>query len=138
MWPECKSQLERYDGILVPGGFGKRGIEGMINAIRFAREEKVPYFGICLGMQTMVIEYARNVCGLETRELHRVRSGTPHRVIYKLRELKGVDELGGTMRLGAIRAGWPKAASRARRTKPQRSASATATATSSIASTKPV
>jgi CTP synthase len=49
----------------VPGGFGKRGIDGMLNAIRFARENKVPYFGICLGMQTMVIEFARNVCGLE-------------------------------------------------------------------------
>jgi CTP synthase len=59
VWPQCKQQLERYDGILVPGGFGKRGVEGMVNAIRYAREEKVPYFGICLGMQTMVIEYAR-------------------------------------------------------------------------------
>ena len=74
VWPECKSRLERFDGILVPGGFGKRGVEGMINAIRFAREEKVPYFGICLGMQTMVIEFARNVCGLENGELDRVRS----------------------------------------------------------------
>ncbi len=66
---------EDYDGILVPGGFGKRGIEGMINAIRYARERKVPYFGICLGMQTMVIEFARNVCGLEDAEFHRVRPG---------------------------------------------------------------
>src|SRR3974390_3362584 len=64
-WPDCARELEIYDGILVPGGFGKRGVEGMINAIRFARERRVPYFGICLGMQTMVIEYARNVCGLE-------------------------------------------------------------------------
>jgi CTP synthase len=95
--------LERYDGILVPGGFGKRGIEGMINAIRFAREQKVPYFGICLGMQTMVIEYARNVCGLEKANSSEFDQATPHRVIYKLRELKGVDEMGGTMRLGA----WP-------------------------------
>jgi CTP synthase len=96
-------QLEEYDGILVPGGFGKRGIEGMINTIRYARENKVPYFGICLGMQTMVIEYARNVCGLERADSSEFDPGTPHRVIYKLRELKGVDELGGTMRLGA----WP-------------------------------
>jgi CTP synthase len=96
-------QLEGYDGILVPGGFGKRGIEGMINAIRYAREHKVPYFGICLGMQTMVIEYARNVCGLEDADSTEFNPGTPHRVIFKLRELKGVDELGGTMRLG----GWP-------------------------------
>jgi len=97
------SALERYDGILVPGGFGKRGIEGMINAIRFAREQKVPYFGICLGMQTMVIEYARHVCGIEKANSSEFDQATPHRVIYKLRELKGVDEMGGTMRLGA----WP-------------------------------
>jgi len=96
-------QLENYDGILVPGGFGKRGIAGMLNAIRFAREQNVPYFGICLGMQTLVIEYARNVCGLEDADSTEFNPGTPHRVIFKLRELKGVDELGGTMRLG----GWP-------------------------------
>ena len=95
--------LEHYDGILVPGGFGKRGIDGMIHAIQFAREHKVPYFGICLGMQTMVIEYARNVCGLEQADSTEFDPATPHRVIFKLRELKGVDELGGTMRLGA----WP-------------------------------
>jgi CTP synthase len=100
-WPQCQRELERYDGILVPGGFGKRGIEGMINAIRFARENKVPYFGICLGMQTMVIEYARNVCGLEDANSTEFDPATLNRVIYKLRELKGVDELGGTMRLGA-------------------------------------
>src|ERR1700690_1944598 len=96
-------QLEGYDGILVPGGFGKRGIDGMINSIRYARERKVPYFGICLGMQTMVIEYARNVCGLEAADSTEFNPGTPHRVIFKLRELKGIDDLGGTMRLGA----WP-------------------------------
>ena len=59
------AHLGGYDGILVPGGFGKRGIEGMLDAIRYARENQVPYFGICLGMQTLVIEFARNVCGLE-------------------------------------------------------------------------
>ena len=95
--------LANYDGILVPGGFGKRGIEGMIHAIEYARTAKVPYFGICLGMQTMVIEYARNVCGLKEANSTEFNPGGPHRVIYKLRELKGVDELGGTMRLGA----WP-------------------------------
>lgn len=100
-WPDCRESLREFDGILVPGGFGKRGIAGMLNAIRFAREEKVPYFGICLGMQTMVIEFARNVCGLTTADSTEFDPGTPHRVIYKLRELKGVDELGGTMRLGA-------------------------------------
>ena len=67
-------QLEGFDGILVPGGFGKRGIEGMLNAIRYAREQNVPYFGICLGMQTACIEYARNVCGVEGRQLGGVRS----------------------------------------------------------------
>jgi len=99
--PGCERQLEGYDAILVPGGFGLRGIDGMLNAIRFAREQKVPYFGICLGMQTLVIEFARNVCGLETAHSTEFDPGTPHRVIYKLRELKGIDELGGTMRLGA-------------------------------------
>jgi CTP synthase len=100
-WPDCADALDRYDGILVPGGFGKRGVEGMINAIRYARESKTPYFGICLGMQTMVIEFARNVCGLERANTTECDPASPHRVIFKLRELKGVDELGGTMRLGA-------------------------------------
>ena len=95
------AQLEEYDGILVPGGFGKRGIEGMLEAIRYAREKNVPYFGICLGMQTACIEYARNVCGLADANSSEFDPATPHRVIYKLRELRGVEELGGTMRLGA-------------------------------------
>ncbi len=99
--PGAIESLDAYDGILVPGGFGKRGIEGMIQAIRFARERKVPYFGICLGMQTLVIEFARNVCGLAGANSSEFDQSTPHRVIFKLRELKGVDELGGTMRLGA-------------------------------------
>ncbi|MDE1154377.1 MAG: CTP synthase [Acidobacteriaceae bacterium] len=95
------SQLEGFDGILVPGGFGKRGIEGMLNAIRFARESKTPYFGICLGMQTACIEYARNVAGLAKANSGEFDPATPHRIIYKLRELTGVEEMGGTMRLGA-------------------------------------
>jgi CTP synthase len=98
---EYESQLESYDGILVPGGFGKRGIAGMLNGIRFAREHKVPYFGICLGMQTACIEFARNVVGLENANSSEFDPATPHRIIYKLRELRGVEELGGTMRLGA-------------------------------------
>src|SRR5438132_842686 len=98
---EYETQLEDYDGILVPGGFGKRGIAGMLNGIRYAREKKVPYFGICLGMQTACIEFARNVCGLEGPDSREFDPATPHRVIYKLRELVGIDELGGTMRLGA-------------------------------------
>jgi len=96
-----EEQLRDYDGLLVPGGFGKRGIEGMLNAIRYARENKIPYFGICLGMQTACIEYARNVCGLAGANSSEFDPSTPHRVIYKLRELRGVEELGGTMRLGA-------------------------------------
>ena len=98
-----EAQLEEYDGLLVPGGFGKRGIEGMLKAIQYAREKQVPYFGICLGMQTACIEYARNVCGLADANSSEFDPATPHRVIYKLRELRGVEELGGTMRLGA----WP-------------------------------
>jgi CTP synthase len=97
----CEEQLADYDGILVPGGFGKRGIEGMLEAIRYARENKIPYFGICLGMQTACIEYARNVAGLSDANSSEFDPATPHRVIYKLRELRGVEELGGTMRLGA-------------------------------------
>ena len=97
------AQLRDLDGILVPGGFGIRGIEGMIEAIRYAREEKVPYFGICLGMQTMVIEFARHACNLEKAHSTEFDPATPHRIFFKLRELKGVEDLGGTMRLGA----WP-------------------------------
>jgi CTP synthase len=100
-WPDAIEELSSFDGILVPGGFGRRGVEGMLHSIRFAREFKVPYFGICLGMQTMVIEFARNVCGLPQANSTEFDPATPDRVIYKLRELKGIDELGGTMRLGA-------------------------------------
>jgi CTP synthase len=97
----CEEQLRHLDGILVPGGFGKRGILGMLKGIEYARTRKVPYFGICLGMQCAVIEYARTVCGLEGADSSEFDPSTPHRVIYKLRELRGIDELGGTMRLGA-------------------------------------
>ncbi len=99
--PTYEEQLRDYGGILVPGGFGKRGIEGMLIAIRYARENKVPFFGICLGMQTACVEFARNVCGLADANSSEFDPATPHRVIYKLRELRGVEELGGTMRLGA-------------------------------------
>src|SRR6202023_1160939 len=97
------ARLRGYDGILVPGGFGKRGIQGMVHTIRYAREHKVPFFGICLGMQCATIEYARDVAGLKQADSTEIEPKTPHRVIYKLRELLGVDEMGGTMRLGA----WP-------------------------------
>ncbi len=93
-------QLFEVDGILVPGGFGKRGIEGMIRAIEFARGRKVPFFGICLGLQTSIIEFARNVCGLGDANSTEFASDPPYKVIYKMRELVGVDQMGGTMRLG--------------------------------------
>ena len=95
------AKLRQFDGILVPGGFGKRGIPGMIRAIQFAREERVPYFGICLGMQCAVIEYAQNVCGLKSANSTEFDANTSYPVIYKLRDLLGVDTIGGTMRLGA-------------------------------------
>jgi CTP synthase len=95
------SRLRAYDGVLVPGGFGKRGIEGMIHTIRYARENKIPFLGICLGMQCATIEYARDVAGLKQANSTEFDQQTPFRVIYKLRELLGIDEMGGTMRLGA-------------------------------------
>ncbi len=97
---EWREKLAAFDGILVPGGFGPRGIEGMIRAIGHARVNKIPYFGICLGMQCAVIEFARNVCSLDANSSE-FDSSTQHRLIYKLRELLGVEEMGGTMRLGA-------------------------------------
>ncbi|MCP4900263.1 MAG: CTP synthase [bacterium] len=93
-------QIFDVDAILVPGGFGKRGIEGMIRAIEFARGRKVPYFGICLGLQTAIIEFARNVCGLSNAHSTEFVTSPPYKVIYKMRELVGVDQMGGTMRLG--------------------------------------
>jgi CTP synthase len=97
------ARLSQADGILVPGGFGKRGIQGMVHAIEYARSHKIPFFGICLGMQCATIEYARNVSRLAGADSTEFDPQTPHRVIYKLRELLGVDEMGGTMRLGS----WP-------------------------------
>jgi CTP synthase len=99
----AEKRLKNYDGILVPGGFGKRGIQGMIYTIEYAREHKIPFFGICLGMQCATIEYARDAAGLKRADSTEFDPQTPDRVIYKLRELLGVDEMGGTMRLGA----WP-------------------------------
>ncbi|MBU2550073.1 MAG: CTP synthase [Proteobacteria bacterium] len=104
--------LAELDGTLVPGGFGSRGVEGKILAVRYAREKKVPYFGICLGMQMAVIEYARNVLGLEGAHSTEHDLDTPHPVIYLMKEwfdyrTKRVEvrdegsDLGGTMRLGA-------------------------------------
>jgi CTP synthase len=94
-------QLAEYDAILVPGGFGKRGIDGMLRAVRFARTRKVPFFGICLGMECGVIEFARDVCGLQA-DSSEFDPSAPHRVFYMLRELLGSDIMGGNMRLGAF------------------------------------
>jgi len=93
--------LAGVDGIVVPGGFGWRGIEGKLEAIRYARERKVPYLGLCLGLQTAVIEFARNVCGLEGANSSEFDPTTPHPVIDLLPEQHGVTDMGATMRLGA-------------------------------------
>jgi len=100
---DYEARLRDFDAILVPGGFGKRGIAGMIRAIYYARKTKTPYFGICLGMQTACLEYARNVSELKDADSTEFDTDTPHPIIFKLRDLVGVEELGGTMRLGA----WP-------------------------------
>jgi CTP synthase len=100
---DYENRLRDFDAILVPGGFGKRGVAGMIRAICYARKTRTPFFGICLGMQTACIEYARNVCELKDADSTEFDPETPHPVIFKLRDLVGVEELGGTMRLGA----WP-------------------------------
>ncbi|MGE3314295.1 MAG: CTP synthase [Planctomycetaceae bacterium] len=93
--------LAGVDGILVPGGFGMRGIEGKVEAIRFARECEIPFFGICLGMQCAVIEFARNVLGLENANSTEFAADSPHPVICMLEEQKKITYKGGTMRLGA-------------------------------------
>jgi len=93
--------LEGVDGVLVPGGFGERGLEGKINAVQWARENDVPCFGICFGMQAMVIEYARNVVGIEGAHTTEVKPDCAHPVIDLMQEQKSVEDKGGTMRLGA-------------------------------------
>ncbi|WP_186576541.1 CTP synthase [Aquibacillus kalidii] len=92
--------LASVDGILVPGGFGDRGIEGKIEAIRYAREEKVPFLGICLGMQLATVEFARNVVGLEGAHSAEFKPDTPYPIIDLLPEQKDISDLGGTLRLG--------------------------------------
>ena len=100
--PETDMQkiMEGVDGILVPGGFGDRGIEGKIKAVQYARENKVPFFGICLGMQCAVIEYARNVCGLENANSAEFVADCKYPVIDLMPEQVSVEDKGGTMRLG--------------------------------------
>ena len=103
-WEEAERRLSQVDGILIPGGFGIRGIEGKIAAARFAREQSVPYLGVCLGMQVAVVEFARHVVGLEGANSSEFDSETPYPVIDLLPEQKQVEDMGGTMRLG-IRSG---------------------------------
>ncbi|PWT87012.1 MAG: CTP synthetase [Blastocatellia bacterium] len=93
--------LQGADGILVPGGFGNRGTRGMMKAAEVARERRIPYFGICYGFQWATVEYARNVAGLPDADSTECNPDTATKVIYKLRDLLGVDDLGGTMRLGS-------------------------------------
>jgi CTP synthase len=99
--PDLEAQLAKVDGILIPGGFGDRGSEGKINTVRFAREQKVPFFGICLGMQIAVIEFSRNVCGLSNANSTEFNPRTAHPVICLLPEQRKVKSMGATMRLGA-------------------------------------
>jgi CTP synthase len=100
---KAEAQLREVDGILVPGGFGSRGVEGKILAIKFARENNVPFLGICLGLQCAVIEFARHVCGLKDANSTEIKKDNPHPVVCLMEEQEKVIELGATMRLGA----WP-------------------------------
>jgi CTP synthase len=99
--PGGEQLLDGAHGILVPGGFGDRGTRGMMRAAEIARERNIPYFGICYGFQWAAVEYARHVCGLTEADSTECSPDTPIKLIYKLRDLLGVDDLGGTMRLGS-------------------------------------
>jgi CTP synthase len=98
--PGGEQLLDGAHGVLVPGGFGDRGTRGMMRAAEIARERGIPYFGICYGFQWATVEYARHVCGLADADSTECAPDTPNKIIYKLRDLLGVDDLGGTMRLG--------------------------------------
>jgi len=97
---DLENRFEKSDGILVPGGFGIRGVEGMIRAIQFARENNIPYLGICLGMQTASIEFVRNVAGIKNAHSTEFNRSTDKKVFLKLKELKGIETMGHNMRLG--------------------------------------
>lgn len=94
------SYFNDVDGIIVPGGFGDRGIEGMIATSKFAREHKMPYFGICLGMQISIIDYARNVLGFSDANSEEIAPDSEHQVIHLMPDQIDVDKMGGTLRLG--------------------------------------
>ena len=98
---KCADLLRDLDGILVAPGFGDRGIDGKLNAVRYARENKIPFLGICLGMQCAVIEYGRNVLNLNNAHSTEINPETPHPVIDIMDEQKSITDKGGTMRLGA-------------------------------------
>jgi CTP synthase len=100
-WDEAERRLSQADGILIPGGFGIRGIEGKIAAVRFARENDIPFLGVCLGMQVAVVEFARHVVGLEGANSSEFDPETPYPVIDLLPEQKEIEDMGGTMRLGS-------------------------------------
>lgn len=105
--PKAVEQLSTFDGVIVPGGFGSRGVEGKMTAIRYARENNIPFLGLCYGLQLMLVEYARNVIGLDTAHTTEVDPNTAHPVITILdeqREKISAQDLGGTMRLGAYEA----------------------------------
>ena len=99
--PENRRQLERYDGVLIPGGFGVRGIEGMVETVQYLREHDIPFFGICLGLQCAIIDFARDVCGLEEAHSSEFDRDTPDPVITLMDSQRQVTDMGGTMRLGA-------------------------------------
>ncbi len=103
--PGAEPRLSGYHGLLIPGGFGPRGVEGMLNAIRYARENDQPFFGICLGLQCAVVEFARNVCGLDESHSLEFASESPDPVICLMDSQRNVTQKGGTMRLGAYPAG---------------------------------
>jgi CTP synthase len=100
-YDEAVEELDTVDGVLVPGGFGSRGWEGKILACQVAREQGIPYLGICLGMHVAVSEFARHVCGMEGANSTEMDPETPYPVIDLLPEQKEIEDLGGTMRLGA-------------------------------------
>jgi CTP synthase len=97
----AEKYLNNVDGVLIPGGFGERGIEGKIEAVRYVRENNIPFLGICLGLQCAIIEFARNICGLEGANSYEFNQETPHPVIHLMDDQRQITRMGGTMRLGA-------------------------------------